>query len=102
MAQTILCDSEDGNAADILISQIANGDTIALCGGCLPIWALGMIEAMTPPEPEPSKPRTRKGKVVAVRDDDPPGEIIDGGLVQAVEAPDLDMVEIAGTDVAAS
>ena len=68
MAQTIMCDSEDGNTADVMISQIANGDTIALCGGCLPQWCKGITDALLPPEPEPVKPKARKAPKAETHD----------------------------------
>lgn len=32
------CDSEDGNAAVMLITNLDNGDTFACCGRCFPVW----------------------------------------------------------------
>ncbi len=101
MAQTIMCDSDDGMTADVMISQIANGDTIALCGGCLPIWAKGMIDALLPPEPEPIKPKGRKsaktgpdnGALFHDEGSDRPGE--PGGFKGTEDQ------EIAASDVAA-
>ena len=68
MAQTIMCDSDDGMTADVMISQIANGDTIALCGGCLPQWCKGITDALLPPE-EPKAPAKRANQRAKPKDD---------------------------------
>ncbi len=41
-----MCDSEDGQAADFLITNLGNGDTMAFCAACLPAFAVTLIESL--------------------------------------------------------
>lgn len=67
------CDSEDGNAAQVLVTMLETGDVIALCGGCWPAFvdsAYATMHADDPaPTPEPAEapeadtpPAKAKGK----------------------------------------
>lgn len=42
-----MCDSDDGQPADFLITNLGNGDTMAFCSACLPAFALTLIEALS-------------------------------------------------------
>lgn len=58
MAAPILCDNADGNLADLMVTNVHNGDTFALCGVCIPLWADALRSEFTRPElvaePEPA------------------------------------------------
>lgn len=41
-----MCDSEDGNPADVLVSNLNNGDTLALCANCFPAYVRSLADAM--------------------------------------------------------
>lgn len=43
-----LCDSEDGNAAVMLVTNLEAGDVLALCPACFPEWVAGMHDAFWP------------------------------------------------------
>lgn len=45
MAGPLMCDTEDGELAIMLISNLGNGDTIALCATCFPGWCVAAAEA---------------------------------------------------------
>ncbi len=44
-----MCDSEDGQAADVLVTNLDNGDTLALCAGCFPAWCRAMLDQLDRP-----------------------------------------------------
>lgn len=37
-----LCDNEDGQPAAMLLTNLENGDTTALCGPCVPGWVFAL------------------------------------------------------------
>jgi len=46
MAQGYSCDNEDGQVAVVLVTNLSNGDTMALCASCWPTMARAMADAM--------------------------------------------------------
>lgn len=73
MARVILCDSEDGNEAIVLINDIPNAQVTALCGSCFGPWCRTVADALTPPpdqEPavEPTAEPTAAGEGEAAPD----------------------------------
>src|SRR5438445_4970161 len=54
MAQVIMCDSQDGNAAVFLVTNLDAGDTAAWCLGCMPTFAQQIIAAFTPADTPPA------------------------------------------------
>lgn len=42
------CDSDDGNAAVMLITNLENGDTFACCGECFPTWVRTVADQLAP------------------------------------------------------
>lgn len=42
------CDNEDGNQAVLLVTNLDEGSTLALCGACVPLWVSGMAAALAP------------------------------------------------------
>lgn len=48
MARDITCDNDDGQAAVLLISNLGNGETQAVCGACLPVFALTLAAGLNP------------------------------------------------------
>ena len=52
-----LCDTDDGNPANMLVTNLDDGSVLALCGACFPDWVQAMAIAFTP-EPEPVDPDT--------------------------------------------
>lgn len=32
------CDSDDGNGAAVIVTLLGEGETLAWCGNCLPVW----------------------------------------------------------------
>ncbi|HEY3036324.1 MAG TPA: hypothetical protein VGJ54_16915 [Streptosporangiaceae bacterium] len=57
MAQTQLCDNEDGQPALILIHSIASGDVEGYCGPCFQVFCLAFADAAgwTPPAAGPDE-----------------------------------------------
>lgn len=45
MAQPMLCDNQDGNPGAMLVTNLSDGDTLALCGWCWPRWCKAMVDA---------------------------------------------------------
>ncbi len=43
------CDSEDGNAASVLITNLDQGEVLALCGACFPSWVQATANALAEP-----------------------------------------------------
>lgn len=41
-----VCDSGDGNPAAMLVTNLTEGEVIALCGDCLPQWVLLMADGL--------------------------------------------------------
>ena len=54
MAQPIPCDNEDGNLAALLVTNLGNGDTIALCQPCIPLWASALLSEFGAVESAPA------------------------------------------------
>ncbi len=44
-----MCDTEDGVPADVLVTNLDNGDTLALCAGCFPAWCRAMLDQLDRP-----------------------------------------------------
>lgn len=66
MAAPIICNGPDGGPAAVIITMLADGDTVGLCGPCLTDWAHAIIKATSPellaepPKTPPRRPRARK------------------------------------------
>lgn len=92
MAQPIGCDNDDGNLATLLVTNIHNGDTFAICNGCIPLWAEAMLHefaAVTPAAPE--------ADVVEPVADDPEGAA-PAAPFRVVESPEAEAQPPAGAD----
>lgn len=48
------CDSDDGNAAALLITDLTAGETLALCPLCLPAWVNVMNHELNPDDAPPA------------------------------------------------
>jgi hypothetical protein len=65
MAAPILCNGPDGGPAAVLITMLADGDTVGLCGPCLTDWAHAIVKATAPelladaPKTPARRPRAR-------------------------------------------
>jgi hypothetical protein len=79
VAAPILCNGPDGGPAAVIITMLADGDTVGLCGPCLTDWAHAIVKATAPellaPEPKTTARRPRSKKpagtpIVAVLGDD--------------------------------
>lgn len=79
MAAPIMCNGPDGGPAAVIITMLADGDTVGLCGPCLTDWAHAIIKATAPEllAPPPAevqrKPRARRPRptpVTAILDGD--------------------------------
>jgi hypothetical protein len=68
VAAPILCNGPDGGPAAVIITMLADGDTVGLCGPCLTDWAHAIIKATAPellaPEPKTAarRPRAKAAK----------------------------------------
>lgn len=65
MARVILCDSEDGNEAVVLIQDIPNAGVQALCASCFGPWARAVADALAPAPPEMPAPQAEVGPQTA-------------------------------------
>lgn len=50
MAAPIYCDSCSEVLGVLIITNIENGETFAVCGGCLPAWCVAMLQELAPGE----------------------------------------------------
>jgi hypothetical protein len=67
-----MCDNLDNNVAALLVSNLGNGDTIALCPPCIPMWAQAILTEFTiPSDAEPAE--------AATTDTTPPPEGVPAG-----------------------
>lgn len=57
------CDSDDGNAASILVSILEAGDIMAFCGECFPRWVIGAAKSFA------------EADLAATDDDNPAGPL---------------------------
>lgn len=48
-----LCANDDGNGAALLVSNLDNGETYAVCAACIPGWAKALVEAFPETEAPP-------------------------------------------------
>lgn len=58
-----VCDSDDGNAAAMLVTNLDTGDVLGLCGQCFPLWVEATHAALsadedTPVDVVPTDPNT--------------------------------------------
>jgi hypothetical protein len=66
MAAPILCNGPDGGPAAVIITMLADGDTVGLCGPCLTDWAHAIVKATAPqlladaPKTAARRPRTKR------------------------------------------
>lgn len=75
MAQPINCDSDCGLPGAFLITNLADGDTIALCPGHLVTWCQAMVDAADRPhwvEPAPQPQADGAGPGEGEAAPDPP------------------------------
>lgn len=50
------CDSDDGNAASILVTILDTGDVMAFCGECFPRWVIGAARSLAEDPADPADP----------------------------------------------
>lgn len=55
------CDSDDGNAANILITILDEGETLAVCNLCFPAWIAMMHNELNPPQADAEPPQQLDG-----------------------------------------
>jgi hypothetical protein len=69
VAAPILCNGPDGGPAAVLITMLADGDTVGLCGPCLTDWAHAIVKATAPEllAAEPAKPKRAPRKKPAAK-----------------------------------
>lgn len=48
-----VCDSDDGNAAAMLVTNLDTGDVLGLCGQCFPLWVEATHAALSADEDAP-------------------------------------------------
>lgn len=66
MASPIMCNGPDGGPAVVMVTMLADGDTVGLCSPCLTDWAHAIVKATAPDllaadKPKPArKPRARR------------------------------------------
>lgn len=53
MARTIYCDSEDGQPAVMLVTNLETGEVAAICASCVAGWAKALLDALGEPGAEP-------------------------------------------------
>lgn len=106
MAQTILCDSQDGLEAAFLLGNLENGQQLAMCPACTARWGLVMAQMILPPEEiaeqlkasplrpaedgqgEPAPRRRRKRQEAPKAEPEPTVETPEGLAEGAATAPD--------------
>ncbi len=89
MAQPINCDNQDGQPAALIISNVSNGETVALCATCLPEWALNLAEALM-------LERTREGAEPAVGEPAPGEEAGPAGMPESMPPDEEEPAELVG------
>ena len=74
MAAPIMCNGPDGGPADVIITMLADGDTVGLCGPCLTDWAEALLKVMAPerlaPPPAPAARRPRAKRPASTSKDE--------------------------------
>lgn len=53
MAQAMPCSMCEEEASVLLVTALGNGDTDSIGARCLPLWAMGMVNAFVPEGQEP-------------------------------------------------
>lgn len=86
------CDSEDGNAASVLITNLDQGEVLALCGACFPSWVTATAQAIAEtadedPGDTPAGPVQGSGPAGPSTDDDDLDVPIPFELVPAADVP---------------
>lgn len=56
MASPIMCNGPDGGPAVVMVTMLADGDTVGLCSPCLTDWCHALIKATAPELLAPDKP----------------------------------------------
>lgn len=66
MASPIMCNGPDGGPAVVMVTMLADGDTVGLCSPCLTDWCHALIKATSPelladqPPPAARRPRAKR------------------------------------------
>jgi hypothetical protein len=60
------CDSDDGNGAAVIVTLLGEGETLAWCGNCLPVW-IDQMHAMFHAD-DPAKPVADTPEYVAAQE----------------------------------
>lgn len=66
MAAPIMCNGPDGGPAVVMVTMLADGDTVGLCNACLVDWSHALIKATAPdlladqPARPARKPRAKR------------------------------------------
>lgn len=71
MASPIMCNGPDGGPAVVMVTMLADGDTVGLCNACLVDWCHALIKATAPEllADQPAKPKAAPRRKAAAKPD---------------------------------
>ena len=86
MAQPIMCDSEDGRPADVLVTRVTTGEVDAWCADCFPVWVVGVAARFLTEDQE-------------IPDEAPPGPGGEEAVTGSAATGDGEPVPVPGDDL---